>query len=479
MQKSLFNIKLTELINKYSFEDVLEEFVALNYLIKGTRGKITYWAMNNYTCEQFKSYFNVMEKKRFISKNISEFNIPIFSPRIDIKDDTLVFNNGEGRYVHFKNLDFIKPIPNKYLTSLQYIYHIDFWLEMLQCVNKNEYTIDDINNLIIIYIEILRCNAIGFRKAARQNLYDDINNITKILIKYMNKTNIRTLSYNNYHNYPEEIKNIFDELTEGKLRYHGTEGNFHKINIKICNGKYNFDKINLLLDFIISYDKQFNDILLKNIEKNVYNIIGKEKECMLTLTSLNSSFINTEKFGNKIELLKLIINYYIGVNKNYIPSVFKWKRFLNIWYLIEKNGKYKKDICQCEINFDDNNNDTNYIFNKIESVQTNVYDLVHAIGIHLISSLTKTSNGFLKNNELKATERLINVPINYKLSDKYKLLENNREWYDYLTRADDLPVVIFNYTPIALFKEYEYDEKMLPKSLLMNEKYDILKKMLF
>ena len=89
-------------------------------------------------------------------------------------------------------------------------------------------------------------------------------------------------------------------------------------------------------------------------------------------------------------------------------------------------------------------NDTNYIFNKIEITQTNLYDLVHAIGISLISTLTKTSNSFLKNNELKMTERFIKVPINYKLSNKY-----------------------------------EYTEKDLPKSLTMNEKYDLLRKMLF
>ena len=40
-----------------------------------------------------------------------------------------------------------------------------------------------------------------------------------------------------------------------------------------------------------------NNILLKNIEKNIYNIIGKEKECTLTLASQNSSFINMKKFN--------------------------------------------------------------------------------------------------------------------------------------------------------------------------------------
>ena len=105
--------------------------------------------------------------------------------------------------------------------------------------------------------------------------------------------------------------------------------------------------------------------------------------------------------------------------------------------------------------------------------------MVRAIGINIISSLTKTSNGFLKNNELKATERFINIPIDYKLSNKYDLLESNRDWYDYLTGIDDLPVVIFNYTPISLFKKYEYTEEDLPKSLLMNEKYYLIKKMLF
>ena len=59
------------------------------------------------------------------------------------------------------------------------------------------------------------------------------------------------------------------------------------------------------------------------------------------------------------------------------------------------------------------------------------------------------------------------------------MLESNRDWYDYLTGIDDLPVVIFNYTPISLFKKYEYTEEDLPKSLLMHEKYYLIKKMLF
>ena len=477
--QSVFNIKLTDLVNNYGFDNVLEEFIALNYLIKGSRGKITYWAANNYTCDQFKSYFNIDKNDRFISKNISDFKIPIFSPRIDIKDGKLVFNKGEGCYVYFHNLEFIQKIPTKFLTSLNYIYHIDFWLELLQCVNKTKYSINDINKLLIIYTEILRCNAIGFHKNSRFNLYVEVNNLVKILVDYMNKANIRTLNYNNYNNYPDEIKDIFDELTEGKLRYHGTENRFHKINIKLCDNKYIFNNINLLLDFIISYEDEFNNILLKNIEKNIYNIIGKEKECTLTLASQNSSFINMKKFNNKIELLRLIINYYIGITKNYILPVFKWKNFLNIWHIVEKDKKYKVDICKTNVDFDDDNNDINYIFNKIEIAQTNLYDLVRAIGINIISSLTKTSNSFLKNNELKATERFVNIPIDYKLSNKYDLLESNRDWYDYLTGIDDLPVVIFNYTPISLFKKYEYTEEDLPKSLLMNEKYYLIKKMLF
>lgn len=474
-----YYINLTNLINNYGFENVLEEFIALNYLIKGSRGKVTYWAKNTHTPELFKSYFKVDNNNKFISKNISNFNIPIFSPKIDIVNNKLVLNEGEGRYVKFNNLEFIRKIPNRCLTSLNYIYHIDFWLEMLQCVNKINYTIEDINNLLIIYTEIVRCNAIGFHKNSRYDLYKDIKHLISILIDYMNKVNIQSLNYNNYNEYPDIIKDIFDELTEGKLKYHGTETKFHMINIKLCDNKYNFNNMNILIDFIIDYNGEFTNILLKNIEKNIYNIIGKNKECALSLTSSSSSIIKVRKFNNKIELLRLIINYYIGVNKSYIYSVFKWKNFLNIWHIVENNEKYKINICDSKLDFDDNNNDTNYIFNKIEITQTNLYDLVHAIGISLISTLTKTSNSFLKNNELKMTERFIKVPINYKLSNKYELLESNRDWYDYLVGNDDLPIVIFNYTPIGLFKKYKYTEKDLPKSLTMNEKYDLLRKMLF
>ena len=124
---------------------------------------------------------------------------------------------------------------------------------------------------------------------------------------------------------------------------------------------------------------------------------------------------------------------------------------------------------------DEKLNDVDYIFNVVESVQTNLLGLMQVIGYRLLTLLPNTTEVALISRQITCIEEFINTKIEninqidllFKMPDKFKI------WLNYVTGVDvkNIPYK-FNYTPIKLYRERcnqgVISYACLPKALTLN-----------
>lgn len=505
-------------IDKYGFEPIVNDIITLPYFIKAQNRKFTGWisdyikmypeAKDIYSEATVKNMFNFTENKKVWRRKISEYEMPVYAPWIEISESGKLINHndGTGMFRKYSNKYFMLNNSELSLHSLDHTWNVDLWLSILEKCKVNVYTISLLNLLSALYIELVRSYSNMYKKEQRTDLYSSIKNYNNIIFKYLSDNNLKIMDYSNYSSWPKEVKKAMDAITEGELEFYQGANKFYKINIHniscetpemmikhIINLVYKSKEVNtvpncesLTLSKSPASEKYF-DIDNQNnntIIKLIYNILCTPKEININLdTTGKIGTITHVLIHNKIGLFSKIFKYIIGIDKNTEESTNKIKRFCMLWNILNNSTK---DICDsyCNVTYEDvDYTNPKNIYGIIENAQTNLKDLINIIGLDLLTSLPNNINTELPKDIIYTLEEFINSIK----ENKFKALDildhapyEFKKWYVYVMTGDYEQIPFkYNFTPIKIFREFNLDEVDLPKQFILNKGYNIIKDEIF
>lgn len=484
-----------------SFEtkiDMINDLITLTTLIKMQYGKITEWAQSIFHLDanQFKQLFNFRNGAHVISDKISKFKIPVYAPWIELVNELINHSDGAGMFRTYSNQFFNLNNTSITLSVLDKTWDIDLWLTVLTNIPSIQiYTIDTINTLAALYIELIRSYSITLHKDERKKLdiYKDIKIYINDICEYMKHENLLVMDYANYINWPNNVKIAMDAITEGEIKFYYGSNLFYKINMHNLTYDSAEEAIKYIIDIVycanerktIEHDGIFelenSEIINNKIIKLIYNILRMPKEVNIKLTTYKT-FAGNEiiLFHNKIHLLSSIFKYIIGFDRQYEKPLPKITRFCLLWNVIKQYST--KKICDSRTINDEELecisrklNDIDYMYNVVESLQTNLLGLMQVIGYRLLTLLPNTTEVALNSRLITCIEEFVNTKIEniYQIELLFEMPPEFRIWLNYISgiNVKDIPYK-FNYTPIKLYRErckegvisYSY----LPKALKLN-----------
>ena len=173
--------------------NMIKDLLSLTTLIKMQYGKVTEWAQPIFKLDvnKFKQLFNFRYGAHTISNDISKFEIPVYVPWIEIDPKTkelINHSNGAGMFRTYSNQFFNLNNSQISLSVLDKTWDIDLWLSVLTNIPSIQiYTVDMINTLAALYIELIRSYSITLHKDERKKLdiYKDIKIYINDIYEYM------------------------------------------------------------------------------------------------------------------------------------------------------------------------------------------------------------------------------------------------------------------------------------------------------
>ena len=478
--------------------DILNDILVLPYFIKTQNGFVTGWAKEIFKPKNFNTIFDFKSEKPKISSQINKFKMPVFVPWIEKKDNSLInHSNGVGMYRTYTNKYFDLMSSELLLKYLDRSWNIDLWLSILSNIPlQNIYTINQINILSSLYIELIRSYSTSLHKNERE-IYDNIKKYINDIYEYLTQNNLIEMNYNNYSSWPNNIKIAMDALTEGEIKFYFGSEKFYKINIH--NDLIEIDTqesrimnvINTILhakEHYINNNKnqifelENSNIINQKIIKMIYNILEMPKEVDLNLET-HKKFMGEDfiKHYNKISILNDVIKYIIGFNRKFEDDISKIDKLCLIWNIINKMKEKDSQICkQYNKDISDIDNEINkdeMIFRIMETSQTNLKSLIQILAYELLTILKNNINVSLNESQINTLEDIINSDLKVNNIELYKLMNHNI-WFKYkLENSNEIPTK-YNYTPIKLYYNKKLSINDLPKILKLNAGYSVIEKYL-
>ena len=431
---SLNNIK--KQIHKYGFNQVVNDIIALTSLIKAENGRFTSWVVHTdedeYTGEIVrKKYFNFRYSEKFISNNISKFNIPVYQPYIIPKADDIkltdLYRNYSNKYFNLHNsslnLGFLNDTWN-------------IWYDLLKESYATKYSIKTLNILIAIFIEIKRSISSTINKSDNVSIkhkYDDIIEYARII----QKSGIREFDYDKYDDYPLNLKIAVDAITEGIPEFF--------INSKYKVLIHNFIKTNQILPKMIDYVKQheLTELNIPRIKRFIY-VLTKNIDIKLDLTK---QFLGNEivLIHNKIEFLVMIFRHIIGISNKTIKFSTKFNEFKKIYECV-KNDNTIFDVVDINISDSPEVEDITK-FRQYQITQNNLLDSVKVLFYDLFITATHTNNEYFNENDLLLIDDLFKNPPTKFEPNKFSVIVQS--WFN---RDLEVPFK-FNYLQFDRFNK--------------------------
>lgn len=429
---TLRNIKIQ--IKRYGFNPVVNDVIALASLIKAENNRFTSWVVHGdddeYTGEIVREkYFNFRFNEKFISKDISKFNIPVYQPYIRLNQKeiqlTNLYRNYSNRYFDLKS-----KYTNINLGFLDKSWNI--WYDLLEESFKDNYSIKTLNILIAIFIEIKRSISSTLNKndnVSIEHKYDDIIKYAQII----QDSGIEIFHYDDYDKYPLDLQIALDAITEGIPEFYLS----FKSRIQI----HNFIPTSQILPKIIESVKNHNleELNINRIKKFIY-VLTKNIDIKL---DLKKQFLGNEVvlIHNKLEFLIMIFRHLIGISNKTIKFSTKFKEFKRIYEFV-KNDRSIFSIC--DIDLGDELTDIT-LFKYYQIIQNNLVDSVKILFYDLFITATHSTDEFFTVNDLILINNLIQHPP--KKFDSSRFSQIVQPWFN-----SELEVPFkFNYLPFDRF----------------------------
>ena len=487
-KNSIIKILRNETETIESKMNMIKDLLSLTTLIKMQNGKITEWAKEKYNFDlnYFKQIFNFKHNSHVISNKITKFKLPVYVPWIElitfeikshqIKSKIINHSDGCGMYRYYSNQFFNLNNSDITLSVLDKTWDIDLWLSVLTNIPSIQiYTIDMINTLSALYIELIRSYSITLHGDERKELdiYKNIKIYINDIFNYMYDNNLTVMDYFNYTEWPNNIKIAMDAITEGEIKFYFGSKLFYRINIHNLIYDSMEEAIKYIIDVIYCASEKINsdkeifelenaEIINNKIIKLIYNILQMPKEVDIKLNTYTLLAGNKViVYHNKIHLLAVIFKYIIGFERKCENPLSKINKFCLLWNVVKQYST--KKICNERI-LDEEEldcieqklDDIDFIYNVVESTQTNLLGLIQVIGYRLLTILPNTTKVAMNSRQITCIEEFINtkikninnVDIIFKMPIEYKL------WLSYV-KGDFIKKIPykFNYTPIKLYRE--------------------------
>lgn len=435
---TLNNIK--KQIQRYGFNLVVNDIIALATIIKAENGKITEWAKDinpEYTTEFIKSNYFDFKTKKFISNDISSFQIPVYQPYITptelkIADTYRTYSN---KYFNLKdsklNLAFLDKT-------------WDIWYDLLTESFNDVYSITTLNTLIGVFVEIKRSIMSTLNKfdgESNKHKFDDIIGFAKTI----QESGIKTFDYSKYYDYPLSIQIALDGITEGIPEFYLNAK--HRINI------HNFIPCNKILSSIIKHveTRELNQFNTPRIKRLVY-VLTRNIDVKLDLTkTLQGQQITL--IADKIEYLVTLFRHVIYIQNNTVKFKTKFVAFKRLYQLVLTNDTTFTIINETP---KPSKGSDLAMFKWYEIKQTKLIDIVRILFYDLFITAKHSNSDAFTSDELILIESIFkNPPKNFNPSDfSYDI----QSWFD-----PDMEVPFkFNYLP---FERYEASPKRFELSL--------------
>lgn len=552
---------INKALKVWSLNQIVNDIIALSFLIKATCGKLPDWYINKMTkgsydvrAEMYKqtdkfmnqllSCYNIdltyyinsgnnskrynksysksntipIDKARYtyVNPNISQFDIPISCGKIvstkpvlkNLVNDTYLDNGILGyRITNDKEEVYLNYSNNIFNLKSQTGFHFDrihddeftleFWLNILNLYSKQTtYTIEDMNNLLMLHMEIIRSISVGLTVEDKVKCYNKIFKHFDYICQLFNSNRfitinngVKVISYKQYQTFDELTKVTLDQITEGGRIFAGLKS---FVPIVIHNLQRKNNKIEYIIDYIMKHEFPLKRSVYKRFVRMIYNftqsyncgnnrisVINKFNDIkdnisqrdlskLSVLERMKVNNIIQSSYKTKLDLINSVLEYYFQYMNSKIPTTVFMDRFLNLWKWLQE---YKLATNLFDVNTTIINQTSNIVsvLKLYSSQQVNLISLLQLYG-YILLIINKNIKCEFTSKMIDDIEAFVKYPpqisglndLIHSLDDDYSDILNY-----FVGNSDDFQY-IHNYSPIYLIQKYNITQVDLPSMFKLN-----------
>lgn len=542
---------INKALKVWSLNQIVNDIIALSFLIKATCGKLPDWYINKMTkgsydvrAEMYKqtdkfmnqllSCYNIdltyyinsgnntkrynksysksntipIDKARYtyVNPNISQFDIPISCGKI--VNDTYLDNGILGyRITNDKEEVYLNYSNNIFNLKSQTGFHFDrihddeftleFWLNILNLYSKQTtYTIEDMNNLLMLHMEIIRSISVGLTVEDKVKCYNKIFKRFDYICQLFNSNRfiiinngVKVISYKQYQTFDELTKVTLDQITEGGRIFAGLKS---FVPIVIHNLQRKNNKIEYIIDYIMKHEFPLKRSVYKRFVRMIYNftqsyncgnnrisVINKFNDIKNNISQRDLSKLSVlermkvnniiqSSYKTKLDLINSVLEYYFQYMNSKIPTTVFMERFLNLWKWLQE---YKSATDLFDVNTTIINQTSNIVsvLKLYSSQQVNLISLLQLYG-YILLIINKNIKCEFTSKMIDDIEAFVKYPpqisglndLIHSLDDDYSDILNY-----FVGNSDDFQY-IHNYSPIYLIQKYNITQVDLPSMFKLN-----------
>ena len=542
---------INKALKVWSLNQIVNDIIALSFLIKATCGKLPDWYINKMTkgsydvrAEMYKqtdkfmnqllSCYNIdltyyinsgnntkrynksysksntipIDKARYtyVNPNISQFDIPISCGKI--VNDTYLDNGILGyRITNDKEEVYLNYSNNIFNLKSQTGFHFDrihddeftleFWLNILNLYSKQTtYTIEDMNNLLMLHMEIIRSISVGLTVEDKVKCYNKIFKRFDYICQLFSSNRfiiinngVKVISYKQYQTFDELTKVTLDQITEGGRIFAGLKS---FVPIVIHNLQRKNNKIEYIIDYIIKHEFPLKRSVYKRFVRMIYNftqsyncgnnrisVINKFNDIKNNISQRDLSKLSVlermkvnniiqSSYKTKLDLINSVLEYYFQYMNSKIPTTVFMERFLNLWKWLQE---YKSATDLFDVNTTIINQTSNIVsvLKLYSSQQVNLISLLQLYG-YILLIINKNIKCEFTSKMIDDIEAFVKYPpqisglndLIHSLDDDYSDILNY-----FVGNSDDFQY-IHNYSPIYLIQKYNITQVDLPSMFKLN-----------
>ena len=543
-----FDLKgINQALNVWTLNQIVNDVIALSFLIKATCGKLPDWYINKLTngsanvrtetyklterfTEQLLSCYNdeltyyTDNKKRngrhnniikidkarytYVNPKISQFDIPISCGKIvnDVYLDNVrtlgyrITNDKEEVYLKYSNNIFnLKSQTGFHFDRIHDDeFNLEFWINILKLYSKQtKYTIEDMNMLLMLHVEIIRSISVGLTVEDKVKCYNKIFKRFAYICQLFNFDRFVTLdngtkviSYKQYKEFDELTKVTLDQITEGSRVFAGLKS---FIPIVIHNLPSTNNNIEYIIDYIMKHKFPLQRSVYKRFVRMIYNftqsyncgnnrisVINKfnnikdnTSQCDVTkLSVLEKMKINNiiqSNYKTKLDLINSVLEYYFQYMNSKIPTAIFMNRFLKLWQWLQ-TYKHATDLFDVNSSIETKSPNIVSILKSYSLQQVNLISLLQLYG-YILLIINKNIKCEFTMEMIENIESFVRYPLQIKnISDLISSLdEEYSEILNYFidNYGDDFQYV-HNYSPVYLIEKYKITQNDLPSMFKLN-----------
>ena len=542
---------INKALKVWSLNQIVNDIIALSFLIKATCGKLPDWYINKMTkgsydvrAEMYKqtdkfmnqllSCYNIdltyyinsgnntkrynksysksntipIDKARYtyVNPNISQFDIPISCGKI--VNDTYLDNGILGyRITNDKEEVYLNYSNNIFNLKSQTGFHFDrihddeftleFWLNILNLYSKQTtYTIEDMNNLLMLHMEIIRSISVGLTVEDKVKCYNKIFKRFDYICQLFSSNRfiiinngVKVISYKQYQTFDELTKVTLDQITEGGRIFAGLKS---FVPIVIHNLQRKNNKIEYIIDYIMKHEFPLKRSVYKRFVRMIYNftqsyncgnnrisVINKFNDIKNNISQRDLSKLSVlermkvnniiqSSYKTKLDLINSVLEYYFQYMNSKIPTTVFMERFLNLWKWLQE---YKSATDLFDVNTTIINQTSNIVsvLKLYSSQQVNLISLLQLYG-YILLIINKNIKCEFTSKMIDDIEAFVKYPpqisglndLIHSLDDDYSDILNY-----FVGNSDDFQY-IHNYSPIYLIQKYNITQVDLPSMFKLN-----------